>query len=151
MMDTDGILQNKFMHTKIRHAIADNRHNSIELNILRLRRVTTIGKVIELNNDSKNLLNRIIKPELRNMLEITDNIYAGMPIPDRNNHQTILDVSKNRWLRCSGITSRHIRSLLRDTVVQNNKKLITLTPMEATSHYKNINKLSSTQNKTKLL
>jgi len=98
-MDTDGVLQNMFMHTKIKHAIADNRHNSIELNILRLRRVTTIGNVIELNNDSKILLGRIIKPELTEMLEITDNLYAGMPIPDRSNHQTILDVNKNRWLR----------------------------------------------------
>jgi len=94
---------------------------------------------------------RIIKPELRSMLEITDNLYAGMPIPDRNNHPIILDVNKNRWLRCSGITSKHIRLLLRDTVVLNNTKLITLTPAEATSYYKNINKLSSTQNKTKLL
>jgi hypothetical protein len=151
LMDTDGVLQNMFMHTKIKHAIADNRLNSIELNILRLRRVSTIGKVIELNNDSKTLLSRIIKPELRNMLEITNNLYAGMPIPDRNNHQTILDVSKNRWLRCSGITSRHIRLLLRDTVALNNTKLISLTPIEATTYYKKINKLSSTQNKTKLL
>jgi hypothetical protein len=139
------------MHTKIKHAIADNRHNSIELNILRLRRITTIGMVVELNNDSKTLLGRIIKPELRSMLEITDNLYAGMPTPDRNNHPIILDVNKNRWLRCSGITSKHIRLLLRDTVVLNNTKLITLTPAEATSYYKNINKLSSTQNKTKLL
>jgi hypothetical protein len=36
-------------------------------------------------------------------------------------------------------------------VVLNNTKLITLTPIEATAYYKNINKLSSTQNKTKLL
>jgi hypothetical protein len=85
------------------------------------------------------------------MIEITDNSYAGMPIPDRSNHQTILDVNKNRWLRFSGITSRHIRLLIRETVVINNTKLITLTPSDATSFYKNINKLSSTQNKTKLL
>ncbi len=35
-MDTDRVRQNKFMHTKIKHAIADNRHNSFELNILKL-------------------------------------------------------------------------------------------------------------------
>ncbi len=97
-MDTDGVLQNRFMHTKIKHAIADNRHNSIEHNILRLRRIITIGEVIHLNNDSKNILRQIIKPELREMLEITDNIYAGMPIPDRNNRQTLLDIKKDRWL-----------------------------------------------------
>jgi len=36
LMDTDGVLENKFMYTKKKHAIADNRHNSIEYNILRL-------------------------------------------------------------------------------------------------------------------
>jgi hypothetical protein len=56
MLDTDGVLQNRFMHTKIKHAIADNRHNSIERNILRLRRITTTGEAIHLNNDSKNIL-----------------------------------------------------------------------------------------------
>ena len=56
MLDTDGVLQNRFMHTKIKHAIADNRHNSIEHNILRLRRITTTGEAIHLNNDSKNIL-----------------------------------------------------------------------------------------------
>jgi len=104
LMDTDGILQNRFMHTKIKHAIADNRHNTIEHNILKLRRITAIGEVIHLNNDSKNILRQIIKPQLRVMLEITDSIYAGMPIPDKNNHQTLLDKKKNRWLRCSAIT-----------------------------------------------
>ena len=78
-MDTYGVLQNMFMHTKIQHAIADNRNNSIKLNILKLRRVTTIVNVIELNNDSKTLLGRIIKLELRDMLEITDSLYAGIP------------------------------------------------------------------------
>jgi hypothetical protein len=151
LMDTDRVLQNMFMHTKIRHAIADNRHNSIELNMLRLRRINTIGKIIELNNDSKTLLSRIIKPELRSMLEIIDNLYAGMPVPDRNNHPTILDANKNVWLRCSSLTSRHIRLLLKDTVVLNNTKLMTLTPIEATSYYKNVKKISSTQNRTKLM
>jgi len=108
-MDTDGILQRRFMHTKIKHAIAGNRHNSIEHDILRLRRLKMIGKVINLNNESKNMLRRIIKPELRIMLEITDNIYTGMPIPDNNNHHTILDMKKNRWLMCLTITFRQIR------------------------------------------
>ena len=93
MMDTDGVLQNKFMHTKIKHAIADYRHSSKELNILKLRRITTIADAIQRNNDSKNILQRILKPELKDMLEIKDNIYAGMPIPDKTNHQTILDVN----------------------------------------------------------
>ncbi len=69
MMDTDGILQNKILHTKIKHAIADNRNNSIELNILKLWRKTTIGDVIQLNNDNKNILQRIMKPELRDRSE----------------------------------------------------------------------------------
>jgi hypothetical protein len=63
--------------------MADNRQNSIECNILKLPRLNTIGEVIHLNNDSKNILRHILKPELRVMLEITDNIYAGMPIPDK--------------------------------------------------------------------
>ncbi len=65
IMDTDGVLQNKFMHTKIKHAIADYRHSSKELNILKLRRITTIGDAIQSNNDSKNILQRILKPELK--------------------------------------------------------------------------------------
>ena len=151
LMDTDGILQNRFLHTKIRHAIADNRHNSIEHNILRLRRITTIGEVIHLNNDSKNIFRQIIKPELRRMLEITDNIYAGIPIPDKNNHQILLDMKKDRWPRCSAITSKQIRLLTREAELITNTKLITLTPDEASSLYKNINRLRSTQNKTKML
>jgi hypothetical protein len=75
-MDTDGILQSRFIHTKIKHAIADNRHNSIEHNILRLRKIETIGEVINLINDNKNMLSRIIKPELKVMLDIRDNTYA---------------------------------------------------------------------------
>ena len=59
------------MHTKIKHAIAGNRHNSIEHDILRLRRLKMIGEVINLNNDSKNMVSRIIKSELNIMLEIT--------------------------------------------------------------------------------
>jgi hypothetical protein len=97
-MDTDGILQSRFMHTKIKHAIAGNRHNSIEHDILRLRRLKMIGEVINLNNDSKNMVSRIIKPELKIMLEITDNIYTGMSIPDNNNPQKILDRKKTDGL-----------------------------------------------------
>jgi hypothetical protein len=151
MMDTDAILQNKFMHTKIRHAIADNKHNSTELNILKLRRLTTIGEVIQRNNDSKNMLRRILKPELKEMLNITDNIYAGMPIPDKISHETIFDVNKNRWLRCSNISSRQIRLLIKSTEIITNTKLTALTQDEATTFYKKINKLRSTQNKTKML
>ena len=36
------------------------------------------------------MLSRIIKSELNILLEITDNIYTCMPIPDNKNHQTIL-------------------------------------------------------------
>jgi hypothetical protein len=136
MMDTDAILQNKFMHTKIRHAIADNKHNSTELNILKLRRLTTIGEVIQRNNDSKNMLRRILKPELKEMLNITDNIYAGMPIPDKISHETIFDVNKNRWLRCSNISSRQIRLLMNSTEIITNTKLTALMHDEATTFYK---------------
>jgi hypothetical protein len=154
LMDTDDILQSRFLHTKIKHAIADNRHNSIEHNILRLRRLKTIGKVINFNSESKNMLRRIIKPELKIMLEITDNIYTGMPIPDNNNHhnhQTILDMKKNRWLRCLTITSRQIRLLLIDSELITSTKLVTFTPDEEGSLYKNTNRLRSTQNKTNIL
>jgi hypothetical protein len=58
-----------------KHAIADNRHKSIEHNILRPRRIETIGEGINLNTDSKNILCQILKPYLRLMLEIIDNIY----------------------------------------------------------------------------
>jgi hypothetical protein len=44
LMDTDGMLQNKLMRTKIYHAIAENRHKSIEYNILRLKKIDTLGK-----------------------------------------------------------------------------------------------------------
>ncbi len=138
MMDTDGILQNKFLHTKIKHAIADNRNNSIELNILKLWRITTIGDVIQLNNDNKNILRRIMKPELSDMLESTDNIYAGIPIPDKINHQTILDVNKNRWLRCSNITLRQTRLLMRNTEIITNTKLTVMAPNEATHSLKTL-------------
>jgi len=72
-MDSDDILQSWFMHSKIKHAITDNRHNSIEHNILRLRRLKTKGEVINLNNDSKTMPSRLIKTELKIMLDITDN------------------------------------------------------------------------------
>jgi len=150
-MDTDGVLQNRFMHTKIKHAIADNRHNSIEHNILRLRRIKTIGEVINLNNDSKNILLQILKPELRLILEIIDNIYTGMPIPDKNNYHTILDMKKDRWLRCSALTSKQIRLLIREAELITDTKLIIFTPDEAAALYKNINRLRSTQNKIKML
>jgi hypothetical protein len=123
LMDTDGVLQNMFMQTKIKHAIADNGHNSMEHNILRLQRLNTIVEIIHLNNDSKNNLQQILKPELRVMLEITDNAYAGMPIPDKNNYQTILDMKKGRWLRCSTITSKQIRLLIREAELITNTKL----------------------------
>ena len=77
------------------------------------------------------MLQRIIKPELKIMLEITDNIYTGMSIPDNNNHHKILDMKKNRWLRCSTITSRQKRLLLKDSEVITNTKLVTFTPDEA--------------------
>jgi hypothetical protein len=150
-MYTVGALQNRFMHTKVKHGIADNRHNSIEHNILRLRRITTIAEVIHLNNDRSNILRQIIKPELREMLEITDNIYAGMPIPHKNIHQTLLDMKKDRWLRCSATTSKQIRLLIREAELITNTKLTTLTPDEARALYKNINRPRSTQNKTKML
>ena len=56
LIDNDGVLQNRFMHTKIKHAIAGNRQNSMEHNILKLRTLNTIGEVILINNDSKNIL-----------------------------------------------------------------------------------------------
>jgi hypothetical protein len=85
------------------------------------------------------------------MLGITNNIYAGMPIPDENNYQTILDVNKGRWLRCSTITLRQIRLLIKHAELITNTKLTALAPDEAATLYKNINKLRSTQNKTKML
>ena len=97
--------------------------------------MTKLGEVIHLNNDSKNILRQIIKPELRRMLEITDNIYAGIPIPDKNNHQILLDMKKDRWPRCSAITSKQIRLLTREAELITNTKLITLMPDEASSLY----------------
>jgi hypothetical protein len=97
------------------------------------------------------MLRRILKPELKEMLNITDNIYAGMPIPDKISHETIFDVNKNRWLRCSNISSRQIRLLIKSTEIITNTKLTALTQDEATTFYKKINKLRSTQNKTKML
>jgi hypothetical protein len=85
------------------------------------------------------------------MLEIIDNIYAGMPIPDKNNYQTILDMIKGRWLRCSTITSKQIRLLIREAELITNTKIIIFTPDEAATLYKNINRLRSTQNKAKML
>ena len=108
--------------------------------------MTKLGEVIHLNNDSKNILRQIIKPELRRMLEITYNIYAGMPIPDKNNYQTILDMKKGRGLRCSTITSKQIRLLIREAELITNTKLIIFTP-DAATLYKNINR--QTQKHTK--
>ena len=97
------------------------------------------------------MIHRIIKPEQKIMLEITDNIYTGMPIPWQQHHQTILDMKKNRWLRCSTTTSRQIRLLLKDNDLITNTKVVTFSPDEAGSFYKNTNRLWSTQNKTKIL
>jgi hypothetical protein len=74
-----------------------------------------------------------------------------MPIPDKNNQQTILDMKKDRWLIGTLITSRQIRQLLKENELITEKKLLTFTPDEAASFYKNTNKLRSTQNKTKIL
>ena len=79
-----------------------------------------------------------MKPELRDMLEITDNIYAGITIPDKINHQTILDVNKNRWLRCSNITLRQTRLLMRNTEIITNTKLMVMAPNEATHSIKTL-------------
>jgi hypothetical protein len=118
LLDTDGVLQNKFLHTKIKHAIADNRHNSIEHNILRLRRIETIGEVINLNNDSQTILRRVLKPELRTMIEITSNIYAGIPIPDENNYQTILDKKKGQVAKgsCNNLKTNQVTTEGRRTI-----------------------------------
>jgi len=85
------------------------------------------------------------------MLDIASNIYSGLPIPDKNNYQTILDRKKDRWLRGAAITSRQIRLLLREEELLTEPKLTTLMPDEATTLYKNISRLKSTQNKTKML
>ena len=58
LMDTDGVLQNMFMQTKIKHAIADNGHNSMEHNILRLQRLNTIVEIIHLTMTAKTIYNR---------------------------------------------------------------------------------------------
>lgn len=39
-----GMQQNKLMRTKIYHAIAENRHKSIEYNTVRLKKIDTLGK-----------------------------------------------------------------------------------------------------------
>ena len=103
--------------------------------------------MIHLNNDSKNILRQILKPELRVMLEIIDNRYAGMPIPDKNNYQTILDMIKGRWLRCSTITSKQIRLLIREAELITNTKIIIFTPDEAAILYKNIKQTDSEAHK----
>jgi len=69
-----------------------------------------------------------------------------MPISDNNNHQTILDIKKSRWLRCLTITSRQIRLLLKDSELKTNTKIGTFMPDEAGSFYKNTNIMRSTQN-----
>jgi hypothetical protein len=60
-------------------------------------------------------------------------------------------MKKDRWLRCSAITSKQIRLPIREAELITNTKITALTPDEAASLYKNINRLSSTQNKTKML
>ena len=69
-----------------------------------------------------------------------------MPIPDKNNYQTILDMKKGRWLRCSTITSKQIRLLIKEAELITNTKLIIFTP-DAAALYKNINR--QTQKHTK--
>ena len=67
----------------------------------------------------------------------------------KNNYQTILDMKKGRWFRCSTITSKQIRLLIRELIT--NTKLIIFTPDDAATLYKNINRLRRTQNKTNML
>ena len=55
------------------------------------------------------------------------------------------------WLRCSTITSRQIRLLLKESELITVTKIVTFTPDEAGTFYKNTNRLRSTQNKTKIL
>ncbi len=74
------------------------------------------------------------------MLEITENIYAGIPIPGNINNQTILNMNKNRWLRCSAETSRQIRLLLKEGGLITSANLTTFTADEAKTIYKNTNK-----------
>ena len=69
----------------------------------------------------------------------------------KNNYQTILDMKKGRWLRCSTITSKQIRLLIREAELITNTNIIIFTPGEAATLYKNINRLRSTQNKAKML
>jgi len=50
-----------------------------------------------------------------------------------------------------GNNSKQIRLLIREAELITNTKLITFMPDEAATLYKNINRLRSTQNKTKML
>jgi hypothetical protein len=99
--------------------------------------------VINLNNDNKNILSGIIKPKLKAMLDTKDNIYAGMPKPNNINHKTILDMNRNKWLRCLTITSKQFRLLLKEGEQITNTKLTLLIPHEAKSMYKNTNRIRS--------
>jgi len=45
------IPHNKFLHSRVKHVIMDIRHNSIENNTLRRRRINTVGETITLAND----------------------------------------------------------------------------------------------------
>jgi len=51
LLDTDMIPHNKFLHSGVKHVIMDIRHNSIENNALRRRRINTVGETITLAND----------------------------------------------------------------------------------------------------
>ena len=142
----------KFLHTKVKHGIADNRHNSKESNTFELRSIYTIGVVVNLNNDSKNIFWKIIKPELRAKLDIREILNAGLPKPNQINYQTILDTTTNRYQKiCWGITTWHIRLLLKEEELFTNTKLVQLPAAEAKSVYKNTKSLKITLNKTKIL
>jgi hypothetical protein len=125
---------------------------SREMTLLRSRHLYKLYEVLNAQDNSKDLFYAICKPNLiRHIMALEHRPDILIGNLDEYRNPTIYNIEKHISIKVSSLTSKQIRLTLQNSVLLTNTKMLNSTNEQASQLYKRVQKIASTQNKTKLL
>ncbi len=145
-LEADLILQRNLLSTNIKNIVRPKKLNSRDYNLLRTVGMSTLYDVLEAQNVHINRLINISRPELKKVLTIMARANTVWTFSNPNNKTRD---NKGQWFETT--TSKKLREILFEINAIVKPKIAIMDDNQLLSFYKNVSKLQSIPNKTKML
>ncbi len=150
-LETDVNLQTVLANSYIKHICIKHRVRGREIATLTRNGIHTVQEAINRGGNNTAMMLSVLNLTLVRHIQTLINTFVGTQLPQPTNSAYLFDHNRMNMFNVAQLPSRNIRHMIEPTKVLNNTKLLTTTNDESISIYNNIIKISSIQNKTKML